>query len=716
MPIEASNARACQGRNEAAKAARGQPVSARLRAPPRPPSGVRYVGNTPWDRRSTLTLMTALLLAGQAAATTATRVQNVPRSSLPQPAMPRHGFHPGLFTSLTEPLAELANEEALLVAEESVGGGRSLLWQGIAAWFADPCTDLDQYANGFWKLQHPAGPVSPSVFSEYRQEIQAAMLTDIPHASPDATGAEQALALTWASAVTPAGRLWQGFDAQREAIAALGSKEDVSSHLCASMVKGQESVLGFERFFRNGVLVAGLALQPAEAPALYDFPAGHPAVLAHKADIARLLVLTGMSEADAAASVDSVFAMEADLARVPEQLGSYTRAQAIQALPGFPWDKVWSALGLDPMTALFTSVEACRTVQTLLASRPLDHWKAFLRCQEARRVQHLFETAVEPGQILQRLENSRGGRRLLGAWYGSRADPALETRARDIFTALKQVYVEDLAASPLPIDDVLLLQDVLRNATLRVDDGRGKPWDGFEPSPSFAVNLQRLAALKVQEDLEIIEDPAGASGSGGPAHHLVLGTNVVDGEVFTTPALLHCVQTATAPAEHEWATLGAMLGHELGHLLGDARGVSAEGEAMMEQENAAIRQRIGDLWVGQIHLDAQRVLDEAGCDLRGLSAARRAGEAEAAREGRAFDHRRFFLAAAGLHAANPTQAQLRTQVSEDAHPPAPFRAELGRSLETYDKTFRCGSRPTVSYDRMFTLAAPVQRAIDPNTG
>ena len=78
-----------------------------------------------------------------------------------QQAPALHAFHPAVLPQISHPLMELAEEEALLVAEESVGGGRSLLWQGIAAWFADPCTDLDQYANGFWKLQHPAGPVAP---------------------------------------------------------------------------------------------------------------------------------------------------------------------------------------------------------------------------------------------------------------------------------------------------------------------------------------------------------------------------------------------------------------------------------------------------------------------------------------------------------------------------------------------------------------------------
>jgi hypothetical protein len=636
-----------------------------------------------------------------------------------QQAPAQHAFHPAVLPQIRHPLAELAEQEALLVAEESVGGGRSLLWQGIAAWFADPCTDLDQYANGFWKLQHPAGPVAPSFFSEAKKILQAQMLDDLAHASPDAPGAEQALALTWASARDVGGWSWSAFAAQRDEIAALASMDDVMQHICASMLKGQESVLGLERYFRAGVLVVGLALQPAEPAGLYGFPPAHPAVLAHKADIARLLVHTGMPQGEAEQAAGGIFDMEAELARVPMEpmrMGSYSLSQAILALPGFPWAKVWSALRLDPMTALFTSVETCRSLDGLLSSRSLPEWKAFLRCQQARRMEHLLQTGREPGQLLHRLEDSRGGRRLLGAWYGSSAAPALETRARALFEGVKQVYLEDLAASSLPVEDIRLLQEVLHDASLRLDDGRDMEWSGFEASPSFAINLQRLAGLKVREDIEIIEDPAGASRAGSPAHHLAMGTNVLDGQVFTTPALLRSVQTGATSAEHEWATLGVMFGHELGHLMVDGCTLSAVGAAMMEQENAAIGQRIGDLWSSEPQLDAQRMRGEAACDLRGLSAGRRAGEAEAAREGRAFDHRRFFVAAAGLHAANPTAAQLRAKISEDHHPPGPFRAELGRSLKAFDEAFGCEPRPSAPFDRMFTQAAPVQAAADPNTG
>lgn len=756
MPVSNGDARDVRGRDEYLQTQRGRPVSGHLPRVPRQPAGVVWrVENQSWDAHATLAAGTVMLLAGSHLACVAARIRDAPVPSLATPPLhpgrsaagigrllPRsvvlardpsagamqsdaqqapalHAFHPAVLPQIRHPLAELAEQEALLVAEESVGDGRSLLWQGIAAWFADPCTDLDQYANGFWKLQHPAGPVAPSFFSEAKKVLQAQMLEELPHASPDAPGAEQALALTWASARDVGGWSWSAFAAQRDEIAALASMDDVMQHICASMLKGQESVLGLERYFRAGVLVVGLALQPAEPAGLYGFPPAHPAVLAHKADIARLLVHTGMPQGEAEQAAGGIFDMEAELARVPMEpmrMGSYSLSQAILALPGFPWAKVWSALRLDPMTALFTSVETCRSLDGLLSSRSLLEWKAFLRCQQARRMEHLLQTGREPGQLLHRLEDSRGGRRLLGAWYGSSAAPALETRARALFEGVKQVYLEDLAASSLPVEDIRLLQEVLHDASLRLDDGRDMEWSGFEASPSFAINLQRLAGLKVREDIEIIEDPAGASRAGSPAHHLAMGTNVLDGQVFTTPALLRSVQTGATSAEHEWATLGVMFGHELGHLMVDGCTLSAVGAAMMEQENAAIGQRIGDLWSSEPQLDAQRMRGEAACDLRGLSAGRRAGEAEAAREGRAFDHRRFFVAAAGLHAANPTAAQLRAKISEDHHPPGPFRAELGRSLKAFDEAFGCEPRPSTPFDRMFTQAAPVQAAADPNTG
>lgn len=717
MPIEAATVRVRQGRNEAARAAGRQPVSARVRVPPRPPSGVRYVGNRPWDRRSTLTVMTALLLAGQAAATTATRVQNVPRAALPPPAMPPRGFHPGLFASFTEPLAGLANEEALAVAEESGGGGSSLLWQGIAAWFADPCTGMDQYANGFWKLRHPPAREQPSHFGELKQAVAQSILADAPQASAAAGGAEAMLAATWASAQSPSARQWSAFQPQLAAILALSSRDEVERHLCEAMPRGQASLLGVERYFRSGVLVVAQG-RGEGTTGLHALPTAHPVAVAHRAHIAALLSRTGMPAAGAESATRTIMEMERIIAAAPAQLQSCTREQAERAVPGFPWVTLWQALGLDPMTALFADLARCRQVAQLLRDRPVEDWKVFLRYREAEVLQRDLDSGTQPADILRLLEQRPGGRLLLSSWYGARADPGWFAAATGMFDTLKQVFRDDVAASALPAEDRVVLDRTLAATRLVLEQaGSGRDWTAFPAGGDLATNLQSLAAFALDDDLDIIEGRAQGEDTALPAHHLSIGTNIIDGLVRVSPALLASLGGQAPQREVQWATLGMMLGHELGHVLSDAIGLSDPGQSMMAQEDAAIRQRIGDLWIGTSHLDATRVLDEAGADLRGLSAALRAGEAEAAAAGRRFDRKQFFVAAAGLHAANPTARQLRAQLEREGHPPGPFRAELGRSLKGFDMAFGCEPRPSEPFGHILPRAGSTAAgALHPNPG
>lgn len=744
MPIAVGDVRARQGNNEVARDAHRQPVSGRAGRMPKRVPGLGFVGNRSWDLRSALTLGTVVLLAGQQAASLGARagmrrddtalpprsppagssllaavrphsVRCVPAAA-PTPAAPLpQAFHPDLFNPLVQPLEMLANAEALAVAEESGGAGGSLLWQGIAAWFATPCGQLDSYVNGFWKLQHPPGREIPTRFAEMRHHASESLLPLAQQASTAAGGAEAALAATWAAAADPAGRGWSHFRPQRDAIAALASRADIEHHICQGMLRGQESVLGLQRFFLNGVLAAGFALGSPDG-AVYGLPPSHPDVLAYRDRIADLLRTSGMAPTDAAAAADTVLEMERTLAQAPVQVNSYTLSQAEAALPGFAWQTVWQTLGLDPMTSLYITMESCRKLDVMLQRRPLADWRAFLQYHQARRAQGYLLGSVEPPARLKQLDESRGGRLLLSAWYSQRMAPALTAPALAMFDAIRQVFIDDLAMSALPDADRASLHAALEAVQLVFDDaGQQVPWDGFIGSASHLANMQALDALATRNDLSIIEGPSDFRIT-GPAHHLSLGTNVIDERVILSPALLDSLEHLGSSREERWGLLGFMLGHEIAHLLGEARDLSPEAEALMAREDTAIRQRIGDMWIDQTHLNATRVQEEAACDLRGISAARRAGQAEAEAAGESFDLQRFFLAAAGLHAANPTERQLRRQVAEDDHPPGPFRAGLARFVQGFDSAFGCTPRPAQPFEYLFPVRDAAAGTTDPNRG
>lgn len=753
MPVDSGTVRNTQGINENRRAWRNKPVSGANPRVPRPPAGVRHVDNQPWDERALLTAATVMLLAGGAAAGTALQATRNATGALSAsvarrggrgelqdavmrgPLLPPAGrgsspaglslgpaagnsersFLPGLSLGLGQPLFKLAQEEALAVAEESGGGGSSLLWQGIAAWFANPCMDFDQYVNGFWKLQHPAGREMPSFFGEAKRAIAAGLEERLSSASPEASGAEGVIARIWANARSSSGQQWTSFERQLDAIAALSGRADVERHICNGMAQGRESLLGLERYFHTGIMVAEMALRPDDQRAIYQQADDDPEIVAYQERIAGVLASSGMAEDEAVAAAPIIWDMEKTLARAPDHLAACTQAEAMSELPGFPWGMAWQLLGLDPSIRLYTSMEACRQVDALLATRAVDDWKIFLRFQEARRAAHYLVGEMAPHTFLERLESARGGDLVLSAWYGDGMAPALARRATEIFDQVKAWFIDDLAASSLPAADRAVLQGALAAAELSVAyRGGGVDWSTFPASDDLLHDLQALAAMAVQEDIAIIGGADGTDAAAVRGHWLALGTHITDGRVRVSPAMLATLAVASDGPEAQWGTLGGMLGHELAHILREVPGLSPQGKALLEREDAAIQQRIGDLWVGPAQLTAKRGLDEAACDLRGISAARRAGAREAEAAGRRFDHPRFFMAAAAVHAANPTQAQLDRQLEEDSHPPGPFRAGLVRQMEAFDQAFGCEPRPTAPFGRILPRASPVPAS--PNSG
>src|SRR5690606_29691020 len=146
---------------------------------------------------------------------------------------------------------------------------------------ADPCTDFDQYVNGFWKLQHPAGSDMPSFFGEARREIAAGLEERLASASPDAEGAEGVIARIWANATSARNGRWTSFKPELDASMALSDRADVERHACNGMTHGWEWLIGQPRHFHSGIMVAELALRPDEQRGISRQADDHPGVVAY---------------------------------------------------------------------------------------------------------------------------------------------------------------------------------------------------------------------------------------------------------------------------------------------------------------------------------------------------------------------------------------------------------------------------------------------------
>ncbi len=106
--------------------------------------------------------------------------------------------------------------------------------------------------------------------------------------------------------------------------------------------------------------------------------------------IGHILELSGEPQAQAAADAKTILAMETALAgaamdivlrRDPKNLNNKMTLEQIQALtPSFNWSRYFAAMHVPKSPQyLVTSPDFFRGVEKLIASEPVDHWRAYLR-------------------------------------------------------------------------------------------------------------------------------------------------------------------------------------------------------------------------------------------------------------------------------------------------------------------------------------------------
>lgn len=743
MPVDFAVQRRVQGRNEYRRAVARRPVSGDDVGRPPPPPRVRWLGNGPIESRGVLALCAVALLAGGEAASLAARTGGRPPGLVGPvgPGGPVRGAGRGASSAAGRPAARLHETAALArprpggeaVSALPVPGDEAVrafvLWpaatldsamlamrllqspgvRGFArAWSAvvsaDPCTDVDTFVNGFWKLSHPPQRGHRSLVGEGQRAIHdglAKRLSALAQAPPPSSPVARVLRDAWASGQRPASRAWTAFAPQAAAIAALATRQAIEAHVCAGLGDGRESILAFDTLAGMPLLLADTALLPEGERGVYVAAPADPAVVSHVRGIRSLLKRAGLPEADAAARAPAVLLMESRLAGAADDVYEVDLAAASAAVPGFPWSRIWATLGLQAGHKLFTQLELCNALEALLHVHDTGDWRAWLLYQEARRAMSFIEYPPGEAALLQRLDREDVARAALGAWYALGSDGGRGHRAQQLLDGVRGQFRHDVAFSALPAADRQRIDARLAAVRLQVVGGDANAaWQDTAADAPFLQHVHGLRRADRRAALERLGAPSDRGTSTLAAHHFMLGNDVADDAIVATPGLLDFLQQACAGrAEAEWAMLGAMLGHELGHTLANVEGLSPRARSLWAQQETAIGQRIDDIVAGGQRLDIGVVLEEVGCDLRGISAARRAGRAEAAADGQAFDDRVFFEAAARLHAANLTPAQLQAALAH-AHPPAPVRAGLVRHVKGFDDAFGCAPRPTSAFDRV----------------
>jgi putative endopeptidase len=452
--------------------------------------------------------------------------------------------------------------------------------------------------------------------------------------------------------------------------------------------------------------------------------------------IATQLKNAGIVDADAKAK--AVFELEMKIAKVHESLvdsedvhkanNPWNTADFAAKAPGLDWPAYLHAAGLDTQKQITVwQPSAIRGISALVASEPLDTWKAFLIFHTINHSAGLLPPAFADagfefyGHTLQGTPKQRDRwKRAIGALNNDLGDAVGQIYVKKYFPAsskaqVKQMVDNILAAFTDRVDQLDWMTPATKQkakakiATVRVGVGYPETWRDY-------------ADLTISRD-----DPVGnhlRAEQHEYQHQLAkLGQPVDKGEWWMTPQTVNAVnlplQNALnfpaaileapffdpkADAASNYGSIGAVIGHEISHSFDntgaefDAQGrlanwwtpedqahFKATGQKLVEQYNAYEP-------LPGLHVNGQQTLGENIADVSGLTIAWIAyhkslgGKPAPVINGLSGDQR-FFLAFAQSWRTKTRPAALRAQVIGDGHAPGNFRARTVRNLDAWYDAF-----------------------------
>jgi putative endopeptidase len=452
--------------------------------------------------------------------------------------------------------------------------------------------------------------------------------------------------------------------------------------------------------------------------------------------IATQLKNAGIVDADAKAK--AVFELEMKIAKVHESLvdsedvhkanNPWNTADFAAKAPGLDWPAYLHAAGLDTQKQITVwQPSAIRGISALVASEPLDTWKAFLIFHTINHSAGLLPPAFADagfefyGHTLQGTPKQRDRwKRAIGALNNDLGDAVGQIYVKKYFPAsskaqVKQMVDNILAAFTDRVDQLDWMTRATKQkakakiATVRVGVGYPETWRDY-------------ADLTISRD-----DPVGnhlRAEQHEYQHQLAkLGQPVDKGEWWMTPQTVNAVnlplQNALnfpaaileapffdpkADAASNYGSIGAVIGHEISHSFDntgaefDAQGrlanwwtpedqahFKATGQKLVEQYNAYEP-------LPGLHVNGQQTLGENIADVSGLTIAWIAyhkslgGKPAPVINGLSGDQR-FFLAFAQSWRTKTRPAALRAQVIGDGHAPGNFRAQTVRNLDAWYDAF-----------------------------
>ena len=600
------------------------------------------------------------------------------------------------------------------------------------------CADFSGFVNGKWLAANaiPGDRTSWGAFEMLGERSLAVQqqLVEQAAAMKDAKGVEKIVGDFWATGMDEAKINAQGIaplKSRLDAIDALADSPAVADHLRKSFAKGEAAIFGFgpSPDFKDSSLNIAYAAQgglglPDKA---YYFDADKKDKLAaYEQHIAKVLELSGIAAADAAAQAKDVIAFETRLAKVSKSSEELSRdvslyynpvnlADADKLTPNFPWTTFFESQGVAAPAMFSLAIPAFHTeFDKMLADTPVAAWKSYLRFHTVDGASpYLSEAFVEENfnfyrkalrgqkemkprwkRVLDTVEGQAG--EALGQMYVKVAFPAeskarMEELVKNLSTALKG-RIEGLAWMSPDTKKKALEKWATFTPKIGYPD-KWRDWTGLETSrSSYIENVLAANAFNYQWNLAKIGKPVDKTEWGMSPQTVNAYYNPQQNEIVFPAAILQPpFFDAKADDALNYGGIGAVIGHEMIHgyddqgsrfgptgnfenwwTPSDATGFSALTSKLIAQfdayEAAPGKQVNGTLTLG-----------ENIADLGGLAVAydafQRASEGKADANVDGINReQRFFLNWGTVWRRNFTPEELNVRLTTDSHAPANFRA------------------------------------------
>lgn len=626
-----------------------------------------------------------------------------------------------------------------------------------------PGDDFDGFANGAWRktAQIPADRSSTGVFLEVfeKAEKRNAELIKAAGEGHPAAGSNQRLIADYYKAYMDQAAIEKAglapLKPALDAIDAIGDKAALSTALGAQLRADVDPInaTNLDTGHLLGLFVAqGLEDPTRNMPYLLQGGLGMPNrdyylktdkdMVDTRAKYAAYVeaVLKQSGTPDAAAKAKAVMALETKIAQAQESIvdsedihkanNPWPRTAFATKAPGIDWNAYFKAAALDDQpTFIVWQPGTVTKFAALVASEPLDTWKAWLRFHTLNEnasgllpkvyddLAFGFYGKVLTGTPQQRDRWKRG----IGRVDSDLGDSVGQIYVKRYFPASSRSEVQDMVKNILKafdarVDTLAWMSPATRQkakakiATIKVGVGYPDTWRDYstlEIRPDDALgNHQRAELAEYRHQVAKLGKPVDRD-EWWMTPQTVNAVNLPLQNALNFPAAIleaPFFDPKADPASN-YGSIGAVIGHEISHSFDntgaefDAQGRLANwwtdadqkhfkeaGQRLVEQFNAYEP-------LPGLHINGQQTLGENIADLSGLTIAYAAykaslgGKPAPVIDGLDGDQR-FFLAFAQSWRSKTRDAAMRAQVIGDGHAPGEFRAQTVRNLDPWYDAFK----------------------------